>query len=102
MIHPRIDELIQKLKGVEAKNTLSLNTLELLKGLGATRTEATIVIHQGFGISDEKADDFVLKSNVWPAQVIQEVFYETLKYMNYKPDDQGYSDDGNTIKVSLY
>ena len=101
MIHPRIAEFIQKLKDFDRKNILTIEVLELLKNWGATRTEAAIVLHQGFELIDEKADEFVIKSQVWAPQDIKEIFYETLKYLNYNPDDPDYRDDGDSIKISL-
>ena len=100
-MHPRIKELYYKIKWLPVENLLSRETLFLLKKYGATRTEASITLHQGFNLDLDQVDDFVLKSNIWNKEDLIDVFYESLKYLYYNPDDPDYESDDNGVRVSF-
>lgn len=101
-MHPRIRELYELIKHADSSNALNIETLKTLKNYGATRTEASITIHLGFGISAEEVDNYVLKTNIWDAEELNDVFYQTLKYLYQSVNEPGYTDDDNdSIKISL-
>jgi hypothetical protein len=100
-MHPRIKDLFSQIKEISPEKVLNIEVLHLLKDYGATRTEASITIHQGFNLDLEKVDDFVIKSNIWTNEAIGDVFYETLKYLYYNPDDPNYESDDNRTQISI-
>jgi len=100
-MHPRIKELYELLKDVDPAKILNVEVLYFLKEYGATRTEAAIVLHLGFSIDARDADDFVIKSKVWESEDPNDVFYQTLKYLYYNPDDSNYEADDDRVQVSI-
>ncbi|MBC7946937.1 MAG: hypothetical protein H7Y42_03590 [Chitinophagaceae bacterium] len=100
-MHPRIKELFELLKNVNPEKILDPEVLYYLKEHGATRTEATITLHLGFRIDSKVADDFVICSKVWEPESPNDVFYQTLKYVYYNPDDPTYEADDNSVRIPL-
>ncbi|MDB5250689.1 MAG: hypothetical protein JWQ40_5083 [Segetibacter sp.] len=100
-MHPRIKELYELIKIVEKAKVLTFEVLHFLKENGATRTEAAIVLHLCFNIEAKQADDFVIKSQVWEPEDPDDVFYQTLKYLYYNPEDSNYEADDNRVQVSI-
>lgn len=100
-MHPRIEELYKLILNSKAENVLDIEVLNLLKDGGATRTEAAITLHLGFKVNASEADDFVIQSKVWQAEEPNDVFYQTLKYLYYNPNDTNYEADDDRIQVSI-
>src|SRR5215218_5948305 len=100
-MHPRIKELYELIKSVEKTKVLNVEVLHFLKEHSATRTEAAITLHLGFGIEAKQADDFVIQSQVWEPENANDVFYQTLKYLYYNPNDTNYEADDNRVQVSI-
>lgn len=100
-MHPRIEELYNVIKNRTPQNVLDKETLLLLKEYGCTKTEAAITIYLGFKINDTEADAYVAKSGIWPNEDIQDVFFQTLKYLYYNPDDPKYKADDDSVTVSI-
>ncbi len=100
-MHPRIKELFNQIKEISPEVVLNIEVLHQLKDFGATRTEASIALHQGFNLNLEEVDSFVIKSNLWKDEVLGDVFYETLKYLYYNPDDPNYESDDNRAQIPI-
>jgi hypothetical protein len=100
-MHPRIEEIFNQIKEMSAEKVLNVEVLYLLREYGATRTEASIALHQGFNLNLEEVDNFVIKSNIWTDESLGDVFYETLKYLYYNPDDPNYESDDNRAQISI-
>lgn len=100
-MHPRIKELYNQIHMIAPQNPLNIEVLHFLKECGATRTEATITLHQGFNLAIEEVDNVVLKSNIWTNVNLEDVFFETLKYVYYNPDDPNYKSGDDTVQISF-
>lgn len=100
-MHPRIQELFGLIKDISTEKVLNKEVLHLLKDYGATRTEASIMFHLGFNIEPKKADQFVIESGIWENEDLNEVFYQTLKYLYYDPNDPNYDVGEDTVQVSI-
>lgn len=100
-MHPRIKELYELIKQIDPQKILNIEVLHFLKDYGATRTESSITIHLGFGIQAKEVDDFVLQSNVWEHEDVNEVFYQTLKYLYYSDNASDYKADDDSVQISL-
>lgn len=84
-LHPRIQELSKIIEEQDSEMLLSIETLKKLLAYGATATEAAITLHLAFNVSDEKASEFVLNSNLFPIEEINDTAYQTLTYLYYDP-----------------
>ena len=102
-IHPRIKKFIDLLKwaGINEHEIKKTDSLRILMEKGSTSTEAMVVIHQGFKISDVEAEKIVKESKLWAPEDIEDIAYQTFLYMNYNPDDPNFHYDENSIKFSL-
>lgn len=100
-MHPRIEKLFNQIKEISPEKVLNIEVLHLLKDYGTTRTEASMTLHQGFNLHLEEVDKFVIKSNIWTNETLEDVFYETLKYLYYNPDDPNYKADDNSAQISI-
>jgi hypothetical protein len=100
-MHPRIKEVYSHIKEFSPEKVLNTEVLHFLKDYGATRSEATIALHQGFNLDLDKVDSFVLSSRIWTNETLEGVFFETLKYLYYNPDDPNYESDDNSVRVSF-
>ena len=80
-MHSRIKEIFEKIKynhqGTEHLDTL----LKDLHGLNTTRTEASIVLFQGYGLDREKADELIINSGLWESEDYLETMYQVAKYL---------------------
>lgn len=100
-MHPRIKELYNLIKGISREKVLHIEVLFILKDYGATRAEATIALHLGFNTDLQVVDEFVINSKVWESEDPNEVFYQTLKYLYYKPDDPNYEANDDSVNISI-
>lgn len=82
-LHPRIKALYEALQGLNPSELLSMEVLSFLKEKDATATEATMVLHLGYEIKLEDAEDFVFDSNVFPKEEISDTAYQTFTYLYY-------------------
>ena len=100
-MHPRIKYLYSLINEIKPEKVLDIAVLQLLKDEGSTRTEAAITLHLGFNIDAVAADKFVIESMIWPGENIEDVFYQTMKYLQYNPNDPDYDADDNRVKISI-
>lgn len=81
-LHPRIKELYSKASENHKDLTDIDSILKSLSALGATQTEASIVLHQCFNFEIEEADKRVLKLDIWPDETYVETMYQVAKYLH--------------------
>jgi hypothetical protein len=100
-MHPRIKELYNQIKDISPENVLHIEVLHLLKECGATRTEAAITLHLGFNLDLNEVDIVLNKSNIWTNVNLDDVFYATLKYIYYNPEDPNYESDDDRVQIPI-
>lgn len=75
-MHERIRDLYEKLiLGMDEDHSIN-DLLNILKKIGATRTEAWIVLYQGYGMDEKEAETVV-----WNSDIENETYIETLEQL---------------------
>ena len=101
MIHPHILQLIEIIKKAGHTNVDDGMIKELIS-IGATSTQATFVIHQGFNIELLAAEKIILEYiSLFKPTDIADVAYETFLYDNYDPNDPNFEETEDMVRFSL-
>ncbi len=80
-MHPRIEEIVRLMGNSMPSKILNNSILLFLKKNGVTQTEAIISIHYAWRIPIQDVQDFVYAAKIFDPEDINEVAYQTFKYM---------------------